>query len=66
MAEKKEYLKLDLTGIKEYIDLISAQAGKSKTQYIQDLIRADMERNKDVYEKLKDIEKLKAEVPPIK
>ena len=63
---KKDYLKLDITDVKQYIDLVSEHSGKSKTQYIVDLIKADRERNKEAFEKLKEIEALKAEVPEIK
>jgi len=63
---KKEYLKLDITDVKDYIDLMADHSGKSKTKYIQDLIKADQKRNKEAYEKLKEIEKLKAKIPPIK
>lgn len=51
--EKPEYLYLDVSGMKNYLDVMSkAKYGKgnSMTKYVQELIQADMELNKSKYE----------------
>ncbi|MCM1235331.1 MAG: hypothetical protein NC489_34965 [Ruminococcus flavefaciens] len=63
--KKQEYLRLDITGYKEYISLMAGHAsntsGKyvSMTQYILRLIEADRQRNISLYEKLEQIEDMK-------
>ncbi len=63
--KKKSYLKLDITDYQEYINLMAAHltttSGKyvSKTQYILGLLKADKEKNIELYEKLEKIEEMK-------
>lgn len=51
---KKTYLKLDTTGLDEYLNKITIQESVkkgikvSKTAYIQNLIKQDMAKNKDI------------------
>lgn len=52
---QKNYIKFNLG---EYTDYVKTMAGFKKTNvtnYIQDLIAEDMERNADIYEKLKNL-----------
>lgn len=43
----KEYLNVDLTGYKTYLQAAAEQAGMSVTKYIRELIRKDYELHKD-------------------
>lgn len=65
---QKKYLRLDVTDCQEYIYLMAQHqsnvSGKhvSMTQYILQLIKADKEKNQELYYKLKSIEQLKQEL----
>lgn len=64
----KKYMRLDITDYQEYISLMAAYTSKttgkyiSMTQYIQRLIEEDRRKNKELYDKLEQIEKLKADI----
>ena len=58
ITEKKsshDYLRLNITGYREYLSVMAGHHCKSITKYIQSLIDADMEQNKETYEKIKSI-----------
>ena len=67
-APQKKYMRLDITDCQEYISLMAAYTSKttgkytSMTQYIQRLIEDDRQKNKELYDKLEQIEKLKANI----
>lgn len=67
-APQKKYMRLDITDCQEYISLMAAYTSKttgkytSMTQYIQRLIEEDKRKNKELYDKLEEIEKLKANI----
>ncbi len=50
-----DYLRLDIYDYKEYLTTMAGFKRTSVTKYIQNLIRADMQQNKDTFEKLKNI-----------
>lgn len=50
-----DYLRLDIYDYKEYLTTMAGFKRTSVTKYIQGLIRADMQQNKDTFEKLKNI-----------
>ena len=64
----QKYLRLDITHYQDYISLMvdyeKSTSGKyvSMTQYILRLIEADKQKNKALYEKLEQIEKMKSEL----
>ncbi len=66
--KEKSYLRLDITEYQEYValmaDHLTITSGKyvSMTQYILGLIKADKEKNIELYEKLEQIEKMKKEL----
>lgn len=66
--KSKKYLRLDITDYQEYISLMTGYEktvnGKyiSMTQYILQLIEADKQKNKTIFEKLEQIEKMKQEL----
>lgn len=47
---KPNYLYLDVTGRKEYLEVMAGVTGQSMTKYVQALIDADMEKNGKTYE----------------
>lgn len=67
-APQKKYMRLDITDCQEYISLMAAYTSKttgkytSMTQYIQRLIEEDRQKNKELYDKLEEIEKLKVNI----
>lgn len=50
-----DYLRLDIYDYKEYLTTMAGFKRTSVTKYIQSLIRADMQQNKDTFEKLKNM-----------
>lgn len=50
-----DYLRLDIYDYKEYLTTMAGFKRTSVTKYIQGLIRADMQQNKEIFEKLKNI-----------
>lgn len=66
--KEKSYLRLDITEYQEYValmaDHLTITSGKyvSMTQYILRLIKADREKNIELYKKLEQIEKMKKEL----
>lgn len=50
-----DYLRLDIYGYKDYLSTMAGFRKMSITKYIQGLIDADMEQNKEIYEKIKNI-----------
>lgn len=50
-----DYLRLDIYDYKEYLTTMAGFKRTSVTKYIQSLISADMQQNKDTFEKLKNI-----------
>ena len=68
---KAKYMRLDVTEYQEYLKLMAEYTAKSTgkytsmTQYIQRLIEEDRRKNKELYDKLEQIEKLKAELQKI-
>ena len=50
-----DYLRLDIYGYKDYLSTIAGFRKMSITKYIQGLIDIDMEQNKEIYRKIKDI-----------
>ncbi len=54
----KKYMQLDIKGFEEYLNLISKHHGVTRTRYIQNLIRKDMEENQDLYQALKTVRDL--------
>ena len=62
---KAKYMRLDVTEYQEYLKLMAEYTAKSTgkytsmTQYIQRLIEEDRRKNKELYDKLEQIEKLK-------
>lgn len=65
---KAKYMRLDVTEYQEYLKLMTEYTAKSTgkytsmTQYIQRLIEEDRRKNKELYDKLEQIEKLKADI----
>lgn len=65
---KTKYMRLDVTEYQEYLKLMTEYTAKSTgkytsmTQYIQRLIEEDRRKNKELYDKLEQIEKLKADI----
>lgn len=65
---KAKYMRLDVTEYQEYLRLMTEYTAKSTgkytsmTQYIQRLIEEDRRKNKELYDKLEQIEKLKADI----
>lgn len=63
-----KYMRLDVTEYQEYLKLMTEYTAKSTgkytsmTQYIQRLIEEDRRKNKELYDKLEQIEKLKADI----
>ena len=61
-------MRLDVTEYQEYLKLMTEYTAKSTgkytsmTQYIQRLIEEDRRKNKELYDKLEQIEKLKADI----
>lgn len=56
--QEKKYMRLDITGLDEYLKEISQYNKKSMTKYIQELIEADKEKNQETYKKLLEIKSL--------
>ena len=52
-TEAPEYFRMNLSGRKDYISVMAEAKGQTITRYIQDLIDADREKNRETYEKLK-------------
>ena len=52
-TEAPEYFRMNLSGRKDYITVMAEAKGQTITRYIQDLIDADREKNRETYEKLK-------------
>lgn len=50
-----DYLRLDIYDYKEYLTTMAGFKRTSVTKYIQALICADMQQNKDTFDKLKNI-----------
>ncbi len=50
-----DYLRLDIYGYKDYLSTMAGFRKMSITKYIQGLIDIDMEQNKEIYKKIKDI-----------
>lgn len=50
-----DYLRLDIYGYKDYLSTMAGFRKMSITKYIQGLIDIDMEQNKEIYRKIKDI-----------
>ncbi|MCX4304080.1 MAG: hypothetical protein OSJ66_08795 [Clostridia bacterium] len=50
-----DYLRLDVYGYKDYLSTMAGFRKMSITKYIQGLIDDDMEQNKEIYEKIKNI-----------
>ena len=50
-----DYLRLDIYDYKEYLTVMAGFKRTSVTKYIQALICADMQQNKDTFDKLKNI-----------
>lgn len=50
-----DYLRLDVYGYKDYLSTMAGFRKMSITRYIQKLIDADMDQNKETYEKIKNI-----------
>lgn len=50
-----DYLRLDIYGYKDYLSTMAGFRKMSITKYIQGLIDTDMEQNKEIYKKIKDI-----------
>lgn len=50
--QEKKYIRLDITGLDDYIYTLARFKGLSATKYIRSLIEKDMEENKLVYEKI--------------
>lgn len=50
-----DYLRLDIYGYKDYLSTMAGFRKISITKYIQGLIDIDMEQNKEIYRKIKDI-----------
>lgn len=50
-----DYLRLDIYGRKDYLQVMAGHRKVSVTKYIQSLIDKDMEQNGETYEKLKSI-----------
>lgn len=50
-----DYLRLDIYGYKDYLSTMAGFRKMSITKYIQSLINADIEQNKETYEKIKNI-----------
>ena len=65
---KAKYMRLDVTEYQEYLRLMTEYTAKSTgkytsmTQYIQRLIEEDRRKNKELYDKLEQIEKLNADI----
>ena len=50
-----DYLRLDIYNYRDYLSTMAGFKKMSITKYIQGLIDADMEQNKETYEKIKSI-----------
>ncbi len=56
--EKEKFLLLDIRGYREYVEHMAKAANMSATKYIRSLIQADMDKNMDIYEAHKALEKM--------
>lgn len=54
--EDKKYLRLDITEYHKYISIMAEHNKVSMTKYINNLIAADMIKNEEIYNKLKQLE----------
>lgn len=50
-----DYLRLDIYDYRDYLSTMAGFRCTSVTKYIQSLIDADIEQNKEIYEKLKNM-----------
>ena len=50
--QDKKYLRLDITGLEDYIYTMARFKGLSATKYIRSLIEADLKENNLIYEKI--------------
>lgn len=62
---KTKYLRLDITGLEDYVSLMAEHLTKtsgdriSMTKYIRQLIESDKQQNNELFEKMKKIEDMK-------
>lgn len=50
-----DYMRLNIAGYRDYLSTMAGFEQMSITKYIQKLINADMENNKETYEEIKSI-----------
>lgn len=60
VAGDKHYIQLNIADYKEYLDTMSKADGRPKTKYILNLIKEDMERRKEEYEAVKNLERIRS------
>lgn len=53
---KLKYFRLDITDYKDYLKIVSEYKNLSITKYIQNLIRKDMDENKEHYEIIRNMQ----------